>query len=103
MTWEQKLQACQALTWSGDVGVKMRKPGNWYVSQPGVEIKDKFFLKGAYGNGISPEKAVEDHFHVLTELKDGECVKADYAGVTRYVRWNGFMWADVPKSELEAA
>jgi hypothetical protein len=37
MTWEEKLQACQALC---DHTLRMRFPGNWYVSASDLNVKE---------------------------------------------------------------
>ncbi len=34
--WEQKFAALQAI--SSDISLRMRRPGNWYVSMRGVEV-----------------------------------------------------------------
>ncbi len=101
MTWEQKLQACQALTSSIETKIHMREPGNWYVSQSGVDILGKHTTSTIGGGGNTPESAVESHFKALTvALKHGDCVQVRYGGKTRTVRWNGFMWADVDPASL---
>lgn len=97
MHWEVKLKALNALS---ECSLKMRGPGDWYVSQ-NVEIKDKHVLKGDYGNGLDPESAVEDHWKRLTEdLQPHEYLVAreywDGSVCKRMaVRWNGFMWDHV--------
>lgn len=101
MTWEQKLQACQALTSSIEAKLHMRAPGNWYVSQSGVDILGKHTTSSTCGCGATPEAAVESHFKALTvALKPEECVQVRYCGNTRTVLWNGFMWADVDTKTL---
>jgi hypothetical protein len=83
MTWEQKLQALQAL---GDTSLRMRKPGDWYVNTV-ANIKGD----GGYGNGATPEAAVEDHWKKFAE--SGATVVVDaYSPSRREYRWNGFMW-----------
>jgi hypothetical protein len=93
MTWEQKLQALQALS---DVSLRMRKPGDWYVDSR-MEIKDGPVLVGAYGNGKTPQAAVEDHWqqYALLPLDKGPIVVDAMRDSRRHVRWNGFMWQDV--------
>jgi hypothetical protein len=102
MTWEQKLQALQALS---DVALHMRKPGDWYVNAS-MEIgaDDSGVLVGSYGNGTTPQEAVEDHWSIYTVLlKPKEyCVICTGSQATRrHVRWNGFMWQDVYSTKLE--
>lgn len=92
MTWEEKLSALQAL--DSDASVRMRGPGNWYVSwRPSV--KQDCFLVGEYGNGNSPQAAVEDHWNKLTNLPADQYLVLDNYRGRRSVRWNGFMWQDV--------
>ncbi len=94
MTWEQKLAAFQAL---GDTSLRMRVPGDWYVSADSVNVKakpDDCFVTGLYGNGATPEAAVEDHWRQLASELEPSAHLSIRSGERR-VRWNGFMWADV--------
>lgn len=93
MTWEQKLEALNVL---GECALFMRKPGDWYVNQP-LEIKRRGsgVLTSAYGNGVSPEKAVDDHWRLLvTDLPPDWFIVSYTDGTRRQVRWNGFMWEE---------
>lgn len=96
MTWEQKLQALNALT---PTCVKMRAPGNWYVSAYARELQahDSCILRGEYGNGHSPEEAVENDWKLIAHCspKDVVLVHATDPKKRRAFRWNGFMWQDV--------
>ncbi len=90
VTYEEKFAAINSLS---RASLLMRRPGDWYVSQ-NVEIKDGSFLRGSYGNGITPVTAIEDHWHVLTSLKPAQYLVLNaYGPDRRAVRWNGFMWA----------
>lgn len=91
MDYEQKLHALNAL---GECKILMRKPGDWYVSQ-GTEVKNKGMLEGRFGNGASPEEAIENHWSELTELVHGEYIVIHPRGERKAVKWNGFMWEDV--------
>jgi hypothetical protein len=92
-TWEEKLAAFQAL---GDCSLKMRSPGDWYVSghlewmTPGSGM-----LEGKYGNGKTPEEVVLDHWEQLTDPK-GYLVIDAMSKDRRHVKWNGYMWEDTP-------
>lgn len=89
MTWEEKLSACQALA---ECSLRMRKPGDWYVSHL-VEVVNGPMLQSRYGNGGTPQDAVEDHWTQLTELKAHECLVVNsMTDQRREVRWNGYMW-----------
>ena len=99
MDWQQKLEALQAL---GDCALRMRSPDDWYVSQNSTELKmhaDDYCLGGKYGNGHSPEEAVEDHWRVLVDDLPPEAMIIIHAMSRerrRQVRWSGYMWKDVP-------
>lgn len=94
MTWEQKFAALQSIA---DTSLRMRKPGDWYVSATGRGIAGDGFVLGAYGNGKTPEEAIEDDFRQLAEfLPSDRYVVVERGGERRQFRWTGFMWADVP-------
>lgn len=97
MTWEQKLEAMQALCGWPRVSLKMRKPGDWYVEVTCREISSGAVLKGKYGNGYDPASAVEDDWRqCVEELEPREYIVIHAAGKDRRaVLWNGYMWADV--------
>lgn len=105
MDWESKLAALNALA---ECHLIMRKPGDWYVSQQ-VMVKNNSVLEGRFGNGESPESAVEEHWQELTELAGHEYLVArEYwdGDVCKRaaVRWNGFMWDHVKEpAKAEAA
>lgn len=96
MDWQQKAAALDALA---EIEIKIRKPGDWYVSQR-VEIKDDCILVGAYGNGDTPMAAIDDHwFRLVEEIERGPRYLVARVGQPsrRAVKWNGFMWQDVPE------
>jgi hypothetical protein len=96
MNWEQKLEALQGL--DCEISLRMRAPGNWYVDHRGIEVKKhgSAILRGEYGNGRTPEEAVEDHWRLLTGLGPEEYVvlHAMLPEKRRHVVWSGFMWAE---------
>lgn len=94
MTWEEKIQALQAIA---ECTLRMRKPGNWYVSF-NAGIGGDGFIRGDYGNGKNPEEAVIAHWDIFTTNLPSDryiIVNGNYKGEKR-VRWNGFMWEDIP-------
>lgn len=95
MNWEQKLFACKAL--DDRISLCMRKPGDWYVSWS-VEVGGDSVLSGEYGNGRTPEEAVINHWATVVDaLPLHKClVIGAYTDNRRQVRWNGFMWIDIP-------
>jgi hypothetical protein len=83
----------------GEPALPMRAPGDWYVDQRNVDVKTRGapVAASAYGNGTTPEEVVRDHWRALTDLKPNEVVVLRaYVVCRQYVRWNGFVWADVP-------
>lgn len=96
MNWEEKLQALQAL---GETRLAMRKPGNWYVDQRGVEVGGDGMLAVLYGDGATPIDAVNDHWeqYVNNLPVDKYIVIGAYTEKRRHVRWNGFMWEELPR------
>jgi hypothetical protein len=66
MDWQQKLAAIKAFA-GDDVSLCMRSPGNWYVSVS-MYIGGDGFLRGSYGNGCTPEEAVDAHWKIYSTL-----------------------------------
>lgn len=102
MTWEEKLAACQVL---GECSLKMRKPGDWYVSHRAVEVKDRAVREGGcVSNAKTPEEAVEQHWKWLTEYATGDkYVMTDAYGTGRQgYQWRGYMWVPWTKTEASA-
>lgn len=99
MDWQQKAAALDALA---EIELRIRKPGDWYVFQD-VNVKDECILIGSYGNGSTPEEAIEDHWRILTEeTKFPKYLIANAGKPTRRaVHWNGFMWSEVPEPKRE--
>ena len=92
MNWEQKLSALQAVA---DTALRMRNPGDWYVSMR-AEIGGDGFLRGEYGSGPTPEEAVLAHWDIFTANlpSDRYIVAHANSDMEKRVRWNGFMWQD---------
>lgn len=98
MTWEQKLSAMQAV---GEPKVHMMAPGAWLCRLP-TDIKDRAILSSELGTGKTPEEAVDAAWAIIEALPDSKALVVERFGMPRrYVRWNGFMWADVPAEEIE--
>lgn len=91
MDWQQKLAAIQAFAGSYDTSLKMRAPGDWYVACA-MSIGDAGLLSGKYGNGTTPQEAVEEHWRIYSSLpRNRYAVNKDNIRA----RWNGFMWETV--------
>ncbi len=86
LTYEQKLAALKAIS---DVCLRMRDPGNWYVDARERECREGSALVGKYGNGATPQEAVNDDWEQISNHPKV------VIGGERTVRWNGFMWQDV--------
>lgn len=98
MNWQQKFDALGAI--GTEISVRMRKPGDWYVDHRGVDTKetpDSCCLVGRYGNGSTPEEAIENHWRRLTEEQPLAYLWVSEFGKNRKVRWNGYMWRDLPE------
>ena len=94
MNWEQKLDALNSIA---ECQLLMRKPGDWYVLQR-AEIGGDGCLSGRYGNGATPEEAVEAHWmRLVTELDPKlYIVTKSFTDQRKHWRWNGFMWRELP-------
>ncbi len=95
MTWEQKFAALKTLA---PAWLEMRKPGDWYVNARGRYIGGDGLLTGSYGNGRSPQAAVEDDWRQLVDmLPSDRFIVVTNGGARRHFRWSGFMWTEVPR------
>lgn len=93
MTWQQKAAALDALR---EIELHIRAPGDWYVHQ-GISIGGDGVLVGSYGNGETPELAIEDHWRIYCEeLPHDRYIVIEGGIARRHVRWNGYMWQDLP-------
>jgi len=102
MTWEQKLEACKSIS---QTHLEMRSPGDWFVAQYDLAVKRGIGLEGRYGNGRTPEEAVNDHWNQLTQLERGEYL-VFHGGLREKRRaflWNGFMWGEVKEDFTDAS
>lgn len=88
MTWEQKLEALNALC---EHSLIMRAPGDWYVSSD-LTIIDECISSWDYGNGETPEEAVEDHWDKYASVAFPMYISN---GTGKKYRWNKFMWKEV--------
>jgi hypothetical protein len=98
MHWQQKLAAIIAFADHYHVALKMRAPDDWYV-EAGMTIGGDGMLTGAYGNGRTPEEAVEDHWEIYSNLPHDRYA-VNHAN--ERARWNGFMWKEVTEEQASA-
>jgi len=94
MNWEQKFQALMAIC--PEVSLKMRKPGDWFVSIPWVSRREGSVLSSGCDSAKSPEEAVAQRFEWATNPKFYLVTTVN--SCRRAVKWNGFMWADVDET-----
>jgi hypothetical protein len=98
MDWQQKFAAIQAFAGNFDTSIMMRKPGDWYVSS-GMSVGGDGMLSGKYGNGVSPEAAINEHWEIYSTLPfDRYAVNRE----NKRARWNGFMWDAISDAQAEA-
>lgn len=93
MNWEQKLVALQCIcpTW-----LCMRRPGDWFVEARGRDVMEGeggMFLCGSYGNGRTPEEAVNNDWEVIAV--PGHAIRVH----DKYWRWGGFMWQQMTREQ----
>jgi len=93
MTWEEKFLAIKAIC--PNVCLMSRKPGDWYVLARGVYRREDCVTTSGGTTGINPMHAVQLYWAWATNEK--YYLRVDYAGSSRDLRWNGFMWEDVPQ------
>lgn len=94
MTWEQKFAALKALDGRGlGVSLKMRQPGNWYVSLS-AEIVDGGLLVGPTQAAPTPQAAIEQCWESYAAI---DAIVRISTTPERRVTWNGFMWDEVPR------
>jgi hypothetical protein len=94
VNWEQKLAALIAAG-GYDTAVRMRKPGDWYVDGT-PRVAENGMLIGAYGNGATPEEAVNETWRLLAE--SGKVLRVRDGA---YIRWNGYMWSPASVEETK--
>lgn len=98
MDWEQKFDALSAL---GNTWLAKDVHGNWYVHQSYVEVSDGAFLHSETGRGLTPQEAVEQHWdNHVTNLPLCNTIRIGLSDNRRDVRWNGYMWVDVPEPRV---
>ena len=92
MNWQEKADALDSLA---EIDIKIRKVNDWYVSQR-TEIGGDGMLLGSYGNGTTPEEAIENHwFQLVDDLPiDKYIVTAAMNNERKHWRWNGYMWRE---------
>lgn len=92
MDWQQKAEALSTLT---ELSVCCRKAGDWYVHQR-LDVGGDGFLIGTYGNGTTPEEAIENHWSKLVEhLPSDRYLVVGYGEKRKHWCWVGFMWREL--------
>lgn len=104
LTTQQKWEAIKAL--DRRASIECRDLGDFYISAEMHVADGSGVIIGKYGNGTTPEAAVEEHWDIYSNLSDDEYIAGDLRQddgtyVHYRKRWNGFMWADIQQYELE--
>jgi hypothetical protein len=98
--YEHQLEALKALAGDFNVYLRMRKPGDWYLSVSGVEVRQRHMLSSPTVSESSPMGAVGAMWTKLTELPDDEYLVVNAGSDKRFAcRWNGFMWKTVEEEK----
>lgn len=85
-TWEEKLSVLQAIS---NVALRMRAIGDWYVDS-NMAIAGGGTVQGGYGNGATPQEAVEKHWDLyVTNLPKDRFIDV---GTKQYQRFSDFVW-----------
>lgn len=91
MTWEQKLEALQAL---GQISLEMSRPGDWYLSYTFERKEGDLLSSECVSNAKTPEEAVNQCWEWATD--ENFYIVIDAHRETREaVAWNGYRWARV--------
>lgn len=100
MDWEQKFAALQALLiFAGSAALNMRKPGDWYVTLPGVNKREKHVISSGNQSAKTPADAVNQCWD-WASTGDWPLEIDSSVGGKRLVQWNGFMWVDIVKERV---
>lgn len=68
----------------------------WYATVEGLEIHDGDVSISVFGNGLTPESAVEDLFREVVWIPTTSCV---VSLSKRRFRWDGDRWVDMDRTE----
>jgi hypothetical protein len=102
MTLEEKLARLREIA---HTEVLMRDNGTWYVQAYGRETQRRGsgILAGTYGDGRTPEEAVENDWEQIANLPPDRYVVLDaMSPKRRHVRWGGAGWIDLPVPRINA-
>jgi len=95
MNWQQKADALNSLA---EIDIKIRKEKDWDVGQR-TELGGDGVLLGSYGNGTTPEEAIENHwFKLVDDIPPGKYIVTSAMNDKRqHWLWNGYMWREIPQ------
>ncbi len=96
MTWEEKFRALRAL--DPTVCLMMRDDGIWFVPAGRRAIGQPGAFTCVQESGLTPEEAVNEIWdrYMSEALGESALLLDPFSDTPRKVRWNGFMWQDVP-------
>ena len=92
MNWEEKFEIMQNIT---HTEIRMRKPSDWFVSS-WMQTAG-----GNYGNGRTPEEAVNNHWDIITSYPVS--INRTSGKEDEYFKWNGFMFTRTTKEDFLAS
>ncbi len=98
MDWNDQYDALAGL--GADICLRKDARGLWYLALRGVEIGGDGFLSSVGVHASTPESAVEKTWAQVTTANGGYVVLNAMSEGRRHVRWNGFMWTDLPVPAL---
>lgn len=94
MGYEQMIAAMKAI--APDAAIYFRGPRDWYVGRL-PEVGGDGLLSGIAGRAPDPVAAIQDAWDRLIAVQAPKyLVIRAMSNDRRQVRWNGFMWEDVP-------
>jgi hypothetical protein len=96
MGYEHKALALMMLVGWNNFAVKIREDKTWYVELAYLERKDKGMLVSHTSASETPVEAIEAAWEWATS-PDYYLVVQALRNTRRAVKWNGFMWQDVPE------
>ena len=107
LSWEEKYEFLKVIC--PRASINMRAPGNWYFNSD-MGVGNGSVVSGSYGNGISPQTAVENHFNIYSQITFERFMsnpkdKREYIRVygekeDRYFFYSKYGWKEISRKEL---
>jgi flavodoxin len=104
MDWQDKAKAIDILS---ALSIRIHDRNDWSADIGDVTIKGDGVLTSTMGRGNTPQKAIEDLWRQLTDLKANQCIVAVYRDVgeliRKHYRWETCIWKEIPRERKEHA